>query len=93
MQTANRYPLVGINVHPSLKGQVREIEAEPSLTPCAPLIAGEQMAGCAVLVVPAVGNAGKRSDIDSEDLIYSIPEPEAGECASASGFFFVFISV
>ena len=40
------------------------------------------MAGCAVLVVPAVGNAGKRSDIDSEDLIYSIPEPEAGKCAS-----------
>ena len=30
---------------------------------------------------------GKRSDIDSDDLIESVPEPEAWECASASGFF------
>jgi hypothetical protein len=44
-------------------------------------------------VTPLSAPAGKRSDIDSADLIQSVPEPRAWECASASGFFFVFILV
>src|SRR6516164_10751530 len=51
--------------------------------------------GNAQILIPRIWSpGGKRSDIDSEDLTQSIPEPRSRGCGvrpSASGLFFVFI--